>query len=174
MTAIRQIPPQGIFIDEDIETDLLSYVGERLLHLEKQKNSVPICVYINTDGGDLYTALGIYDLLKSSKKKICTIGVGSVCSAGILILGATELKNRYMTRNSVLMIHDLQDAFPSMDIRDLRTNMKETERVRQKLCEVLTDILGYNASPLLKKRVDLYYDAEKAIKEGIVGGIWRE
>jgi ATP-dependent protease ClpP protease subunit len=63
----------------------------------------PIKVLIDTPGGDLKTALYIYDLLRSSGAPIHTYAMSEVSSAGVLLLLAGD--KRIAFPNSEIMTH---------------------------------------------------------------------
>lgn len=65
----------------------------------------PITMYINTLGGDVISALAIYDMLRVVQSPICTIVNGACFSAGLLILSAGDL--RLATPSSLFYYHQV-------------------------------------------------------------------
>ena len=174
MATIKiDLESRALFITGEITQEIVGEIAEKLFFLENQPSKAAIHVFINTCGGDLYSSIAIYDLLKSSTRTIKTIATGAVCSGGILVLGATKLKRRFITRNATLMIHNMSEEFPAMDQTAIKVNVNESERINNVYINILNGILGCDVTPLLKKRVDCYYSAKDAIEYSIVGGYWR-
>lgn len=67
-------------------------------------NKKPIHLHINTYGGDVYAALGLYDYIKSLEKvEVRTYNKGACMSAGTLIYLAGD--QRYTTDRARFMFH---------------------------------------------------------------------
>lgn len=72
--------------------------------LEANDNKEPICVILNSTGGDIHSSFAIYDRIKESSCKVCVRGYGAVMSGASIIMQAGAL--RQMSPNSYMMIHD--------------------------------------------------------------------
>ena len=68
-----------------IVTMINNYNTRDELNQVKEEERLPIKIYINTDGGDLYAALSIVDAIKLSKTPIFTIVIGTAFSGGFFI-----------------------------------------------------------------------------------------
>ena len=83
----------------------LHYTLEELIKINKDKNN-EIDLYLQTGGGSVLPTFPVVDLIKSSDIPINTIIKGYCASAGTLISVAGN--KRYMTNNSLLLIHSLR------------------------------------------------------------------
>ena len=83
----------------------LQYTLEELIKINKDKNN-EIDLYLQTGGGSVLPTFPIVDLIKSSDIPINTIIKGYCASAGTLI--SVSGNKRYMTNNSLLLIHSLR------------------------------------------------------------------
>lgn len=72
--------------------------------LENRNENEPICVVLNSPGGDIHSSFAIYDRIKESPCKVCVRGYGAIMSGASVIMQAASL--RQMTPNSYMMIHD--------------------------------------------------------------------
>ena len=70
-------------------------------------------LHIHSSGGDLFAGMSAYDRLKVNKIPIHTIIEGEVCSSATLI--ALSGKKRYVTENSMILIHQLSTLFSGND-----------------------------------------------------------
>ena len=86
-------------IDEDFGSQFLLTFKYML-----NKSHDPITIWLNTPGGDLEAAFMFYDLVKASPAHITTIGTGSVCSAGVLMLACGH--KRLVTETCSIMSHE--------------------------------------------------------------------
>ncbi len=101
-----------IYITEDIrstsgdhqrEASLIRRVFDDINYLNLLGKD-PIHVFIDTDGGNLKTALSIFDILRSSKAPIYTYALSEVSSAGTVIYISGE--KRYAFKHSQFMTHE--------------------------------------------------------------------
>ena len=94
-----------IFITE-IEEDFGAWFTKAFRHLLKQSRD-PITIWLNTPGGDTTSMLVFHDLVRTSPAEVTVIGVGQICSAGVLMLACCH--KRLVTENCVLMSHESRD-----------------------------------------------------------------
>ena len=87
------------------------YLGEQYTsenrfnkELEKHKNKEVLNIYVNSQGGSVFAACGIYNRLKRIKSKINCYIDGIAASASTIILMAADTV--YMPSNALLMIHN--------------------------------------------------------------------
>ncbi len=131
---------------------------------EKEK----IYIYINSDGGEIFAALSVIDIILKCPIDVITINEGCVASAGVLISLAG--KERYIREHSYMLIHEIrsgclgkysecQDDMKNNDIlmNQLKTYMNErcqNKKLKKKLNKVL--------------KHDHIWPAEKCLKYGLV------
>ena len=70
-----------------------------------------LTLYINSPGGEIAAAFGLIDVMKGSPTPIRTIGIGEVCSAGLLIFIAGEKGERILTPNTSILSHQFNWGF---------------------------------------------------------------
>ena len=73
-----------------------------LLYLDKFLGD-PIELWICSTGGSVIQMFALYDVIRTRRNPVITIGTGAIHSAGVLILAAGD--RRYMTENATLMSH---------------------------------------------------------------------
>ena len=136
----------------------------------------PIELMINSDGGEIYHALGLYDIIRQSRSPIITIGVGQVMSSAVLILASGD--TRYIGKNCYLMVHDIfLEGLPDTKVSALRKDLNHLVDLRQRFFK----LLAKHSKLELKEwetrsgdNADCFFDSMTAIKYGIADKLWPE
>lgn len=152
-------------IDDDNVNDCIKWiVYENLDQREKT-----LSLYINSTGGDLYSAFALIDIMKNSKHPIRTIAIGSAMSAAFLIAASGTEGERYAAKNVSYMCHQFTESMDSK-YHDLKAAMKGNEMSNEMMVAVLKEATGLAPSVIKKKLLpasDVYLTAQEAIELGI-------
>lgn len=132
----------------------------------------PIMLFINSNGGNVYDAFALGDVIRKSKTPVHTIALGWCMSAGLLIYLFGH--KRYMGECATLMYHDIATA----------THGK-SEYVKQELSEMkrLAEIMNYkiietsNVKPetlkdYINRKAEWYIDAGTALDLELCDGYY--
>ena len=130
-----------------------------------------IYLHINSYGGYIFDALAGIDCIKSSKIPVISIIEGCAASAGTLL--SVVAKERYITRHSSMLIHQLSGSFWGTyeQMKDDFANSTYLEDMTNQI------YLDHTNGKLKKKKLakclkrDLWWDAEKCKKLGLVDEI---
>ncbi|AID44061.1 Phage Clp protease-like protein [Candidatus Arthromitus sp. SFB-mouse-NL] len=133
-----------LYIKGMIESDdnwIKEYYGEQytsenkfIRELDKYKNKDAINVYINSTGGSVFAACGIYNKLKRCKSKINCYVDGIAASAATIILMAADIV--YMPVNSLLMIHDPTTILNgNYNKEELKSNTQALDKIKESIIE---------------------------------------
>lgn len=146
------------------------YVVLESIHNEFDEQG-KVYLYINSNGGDLFSALAIIDRLMSSKVDIITICEGCVASAGVLISLAG--KERYIRENSYMLIHEIRSGFLGK-YSEMQDDMKNNSILMKQLKNFMNE--RCNNKKLKKKltkvlKHDHIWTAQKCLKFGLVDKI---
>ena len=163
-----------IYIQGDIVLGTLFEVISKtrlILSQRTEENATdPITIVINSDGGDVYEALGIIDYIQSQPIKYNIIARGRAMSAAALIL-ACGTGTRCASKHTHIMIHEL-----SAGNQGSATDIKLTAAHIDQLDDILYTLLGEN-TPNKKDfwqnmaRRDLFITAERAKELGVIDEI---
>jgi ATP-dependent Clp protease, protease subunit len=128
-----------------------------------------LTLYINSQGGDLYEAFGLIDMMRNSQIPVRTIGYGSVMSAAFLILAAGTPGERYVTKNCGIMCHQMSILEEAGKYHDIKATRKETDRLSKAMYDMLKEATGLDGR-IIKTRLlpahDVYMTAEEMIAYG--------
>ena len=132
-----------------------------------------IRIFIRSDGGDLHAGLSAMDCIKSLRKRVrvLTIADGVCASAATFILMGGS--RRYMTKNSYILIHQLNMDGTWGKFEDFKDQMENLEQFMNKFRAIYTretEIPTDELERLLKR--DVYMDSDKCMEWYIVDGIW--
>jgi ATP-dependent Clp protease protease subunit len=126
-----------------------------------QINTEPITIILNSEGGDLYQGLAIYDLISSCDAQVNIHVIGIAMSAAVIILQAGEV--RTCTPNSEFMIHDGSVGLNTEEPETAMIQMDHDKKLRKKMKDVIVGRTGIKWSAR-----DRYFNAEEANMHGLV------
>jgi ATP-dependent Clp protease protease subunit len=137
-------------------------------NLQKETNDV-LTLYVNSQGGDLYQALALIDIIKTSKIPIRTIGIGSVMSSAFLIVASGTKGERYIGSNTGIMCHQLSVTEEVGKYHDIKAGRKETDRLNKVMYDILkeaTELDGRIIKHKLLPASDVYMTAAEMVDLG--------
>jgi len=133
-------------------------------------DKIPIYLHISSFGGTIFDAFTLIDVIKSCKSPVYSIIEGASASAATIISVVAE--KRFITPSAYMLIHQLSSGFwgKMAEIEDDFANLKElTEKIKD-IYKAHTKIPKKELNELLKH--DLWLNADKCIKYGLVDEIW--
>lgn len=147
--------------------DFISKVRTILDNRDAARKDDPITVLINSDGGDVYEALGIIDYIKSLPIKVNIVARGRAMSAAALILACTT-GTRAASRMTSIMVHEISTANQGK-ASDIRANADHLEELED-LTFMLLERHSKQDLEFWRKqaRKDFYMTAEKAKEYGLI------
>ena len=128
----QHLQDRVLWLDDEISwEEIKKYVKQILIWNKEDKGKpveerIPIKVFVNSPGGDVFSALSLYHTMVASQTKIITVNFGDAASMGsILFLGGSE---RYAMQNSIYMIH-----CGSMVLSGTSDQVQQTSKAMEKL-----------------------------------------
>jgi ATP-dependent protease ClpP protease subunit len=181
-TTIREL--NDYYIDIDNRTVFYSYdiqegtpffletkikTIEKLNPLYEGEEDGYINLHINSYGGDAYGMLGTIDVIRLSNFPIKGIAKGQVMSAGALILIGCH--KRVMTKNSIMMIHDL-NTFLGGAYKDIASEYDHIKTLQKIVYQYLEDHSNKDKEWWeTKLQRNLYLTASEAMDLGLIDEI---
>jgi ATP-dependent Clp protease protease subunit len=184
-TQFLPIPAKRqLFLDQDVDSDSLGLIIEQVTAINEDDEYLkkiyaihgldykpkPFKLHINSFGGDLYSCLGFLSFMTANPTPIDTVVTGCAMSAAFLI--AISGTHRTCYKNATYMAHQLSfDGSESSTLKCAAADAVEGVRL-QKVMEA--HVLKYSKLPKAKlkkiydNQIDLYFDADDAIKYGMV------
>lgn len=168
----------NIFLTEEVTEESVATIQAELFYLtskmtpEESKND-PITIYINSPGGEVYSCLGLYDVMQlfiNQGYVIRTINIGLAASAAAIILLAGSKGYRYCLPHSTIMLHQPSSGTYGT-ITDMKIAVEEGDRLKKLLNDIVTKHAGEQVVELMER--DAWISPEEALKFNLIDEIKR-
>lgn len=139
--VVSKMDERTIFLIGEIDDSIYDTAVIPIMKLnEKEKNfktHEPIKIYISSEGGMLYGALALIDVIRKSEIPVHTYCIGWAASAAFMILLSGH--KRFAYKNSSLMLHEASWGFNTDKVTTLKSNVKEIEHIEKTMIELLKE-----------------------------------
>lgn len=173
-TVLVDLLRREVWIDGDIMEHVLRDMVRGLQQLAKASPH-PIDIYINSNGGDVSSGLGIADFMRylSSKSLVISTKVmGVAYSAGALISSAGTPGHRYAMPSSRFLIHQLRASGVDGNMEDLESDIKNLDAMNTQIVSLLVKATKQKRKKLVADlRQETYMSAEEAKTYGLIDHI---
>lgn len=164
-----------IVIAEEISKASYAAFLKEIIAMDSE-SSDPITVYVNSPGGDAYSGLAFFDVIKYVNSPVTIIGTGLVASAAALLYLAVPRERRLSLPNTRYLIHQplLQASEDSPYMTSIQIDIEAEEMVnlRNRFDSLIAEATGMSLDEAREATErDNWLDADEAVKLGIVGRI---
>ncbi|MDP1834171.1 MAG: ATP-dependent Clp protease proteolytic subunit [Candidatus Moranbacteria bacterium] len=167
----RLLKDRIIFLSGPIDDITANSVIAQLLFLDSQSDKEDIKLYINSPGGQVTSALAIYDTMRYVKADVSTICIGMAASAAALLLTAGEKGKRIILPNGEVLIHQVMGGAQGQ-ATDIAIHASHILRMKKRLNEIMAKHTGQSIGKVEKDAErDYFMTADEAKKYGIVDKI---
>jgi ATP-dependent Clp protease, protease subunit len=167
----RLLKDRIIFLGGPINDVVANSVIAQLLFLTSQNSKEDIKIYINSPGGQVTSALAIYDTMQYVKPDVSTICIGTAASAAALLLAAGAKGKRFILPNGEVLIHQVMGGAQGQ-ATDIDIHARHILTIKKRLNEILSK---HCSQPIAKVEKDAerdyFMNAEEAKKYGVVDKI---
>jgi len=137
----RLLKDRIVFLGNEIDDLVANVVIAQLLFLEGEDPEKDIVLYINSPGGEVYSALAIYDTMQYIRSRVSTACVGMAASAAAMVLAAGHKGLRVALPHARIMIHQ-----PSGGTRgqasDIEIQAREVRYLKDTVTRIFADACG--------------------------------
>jgi len=167
----RLLKDRIIFLGGPIDDIVANSIIAQLLFLDSQNSKEDIKLYVNSPGGQVTSALAIYDTMQYVKADVSTICIGMAASGAALILAAGAKNKRMVLPNGEILIHQVMGGAQGQ-ATDIDIHAKHILNVKKRLNEILAKHTGKSVERVEKDAErDYFMSAEEAKAYGIVDKI---
>ncbi len=167
----RLLKDRIIFIGTGINDGVANAVIAQLLFLDKEDSKEEIVMYINSPGGQVTSALAIYDTMQHVKPDIRTICIGMCASAAAILLSSGAKGKRNILPNAEVMIHQVLGGTEGQ-ATDIDIHARHILKTRDRLNKILAKNTGQKLTKIeADTERDYFMSAEEAVKYGLVDKI---
>lgn len=133
-------------------------------------DKIPIYLHISSYGGSIFDAFTLIDVIKSCKVPIHSIIEGASASAATIISIVAE--KRYIRPNGYMLIHQLSSGCWGK-MNEIEDEFKNLTHLMEKIKSIYLEYAKIPKKELTEiLKHDLWMDASKCIKYGLIDEIW--
>lgn len=123
-----------------------------------------IVIYLNSEGGDVFQGIEIYNYLKNHSSKITVEVTGIAASAATFITSGADMV--IMNTGTTLMIHEAS-MYAWGNKGDIQKALNALEAIDESIISVYAEKTGQSAEQIAKwMNEEKYFTAEEAVKYG--------
>lgn len=165
----KMLRNREIFLTDALTPESSTDLLKQLMYLEADAPGDPITLYISSPGGDVISAMAVYDYIMLMHSPVNTVCIGLAASMGAVLFLAG--KERSMLAHTQIMIHDPSYSggnFAGLKPHEIQERLDSLRQTGRMLCEVIAERTGMpkqKVAAITKK--DSFYNAEEALKCGI-------
>jgi len=170
----RLLKERIVFLGMPIDDQVANLVIAQLLFLEHEDPDKDIYLYINSPGGNVESALAIYDTMQFIKPDVQTIAIGIAASAAALLLAAGSQGKRIALPNAQILIHQIWVSSPGVagQVKDVEITTKHLVDLKNRVNQILAKHTGQPLEKIEKDTDrDFWMTAEEAKNYGIIDKI---
>lgn len=157
-----------IFLTTDVNDESANLIKAQLLYLDQISNE-PIKLYIDSPGGDVYTGMGVIDVMNFVKSPIETVNIGLAASMAAVILCSGDV--RKALKHSRVLLHQPMGGVvgQATEIENASTEIKKLKKL---LYKIISQKTGNSISKIEKNADrDYWMSAKEALKYNIIDEI---
>lgn len=168
----------NLFLTEEVDRESVATLQAELFYLTskmtpEESEIDPITIYINSPGGEVYSCLGLYDVMQlfiNQGYVIRTINIGCAASAAAVILLSGSKGHRYCLPNSTVMLHQ-PIAGTYGTVTDMKIAVEEADRLKKIMNNIVRQHAGDEVVELMER--DAWISPEEALKFNLIDEIKR-
>ncbi len=160
-----------IFLGGTINETVSRMVVAQLLYLNSIASELPINLYIQSPGGEVYSGLAIYDTMKMLNAPVHTYSVGFTGSMATFILSSGEKGKRFALPHSTIHMHPTGGGSRGYT-EDVRIATREQERLQAQIFHLMGQQTGHSWQKIEEFFLrDKYLNAREARSFGLIDEI---
>jgi ATP-dependent Clp protease protease subunit len=174
-----QVYGNEIYFYSDVSLGSVFSLNKGISDLEKQmlitqiqlgmSRPPHIKIFINSDGGEIFSAFTTVDRITSSKVPIHTYVEGIAASAATLISVCGT--KRYIGKNGVMLVHQLR-SWCGGTHENLKDEAKNLDMLAEKVTRIYLEHTKFSKADLEEiLKHDIYLNADECVKYGLVDEI---
>lgn len=133
-----------------------------------------LVLYINSTGGSLLDAFALIDVMRKSRHKIRTVGIGSVMSAAFLIFAAGTKGHRQISKNASILCHQFSEEVNGK-YHDIRAQMRESIHMNNRMVDFLKECTDLPTKTIRSKLLppsDVWLTVDEVVNLGVADSIF--
>ena len=165
----KLLKSRTVIISQQVDAKLSAKVLSQLVLLEQEGPELPITVFINSPGGEIFSGFAIFDMLKFITCPVTTIVTGFAASMGSILSLAADEGRRFAMPQAKIMIHQPLLMGYQGRASECEIQAREILKTRDHLVKLYADQTGKSHEEI-KKALDRdnWFTAEEALEYGLL------
>lgn len=151
-------------ITEEAVKDVIKWILKANLNAKKKHKSLTLIIH--SYGGNLTAGFALIDVMQGSGIPIKTVGIGAICSAGLLVFMSGQRGERILTPNTSILSHQWTWGSWGKE-HELFAKVKEYELTNQRIINHYKKCTGLSEKDVRKYLLppeDKWISAKDALK----------
>lgn len=154
----------------EINANSVNAIIRQVRYLAAQDPEAEITIYINSPGGEVYSGLALYDVMKAVPCPIRTVCVGTAASMGAVLFASGD--RREILPHAQVMIHDPLIQSTGGSALSLKSTSDGLMEVRESTAKILAEQTGKTLEEIFEKtKQDTWFHAQEAVDFGLADSI---
>lgn len=165
----KLLKSRSVVISQQVDSKLSEKVLSQIVLLEQEGGELPITVFINSPGGEIFSGFAIFDMLKFVSCPVTTIVTGFAASMGSVLSLAADKGRRFAMPQSKIMIHQPLLMGYQGRASECEIQAREILKTRDHLVSLYSDQTGKSHDEI-KKALDRdnWFTAKEALDYGLL------
>ena len=165
----KLLKSRSVVISQQVDSKLSEKILNQIVLLEQEGGELPITVFINSPGGEIFSGFAIFDMLKFVSCPVTTIVTGFAASMGSVLSLAADKGRRFAMPQSKIMIHQPLLMGYQGRASECEIQAREILKTRDHLVSLYSDQTGKSHDEI-KKALDRdnWFTAEEALDYGLL------
>lgn len=160
-----------VFLGCSLDDFAADAIISQLLLLDAQDPSKDIRLFINSSGGSISAAMGVFDAIQLCRAPVSTIAFGFAASTAAILLAAGSKGKRLAMPNARIMLHQPMGGASGQAI-DVEIQAKEIMYHKTNVTRILSEITGRTYEQVQEDiDRDRYLSPLEALEYGIIDGV---
>ena len=167
--ASKLLKSRTVVISQQVDAELTAKVLSQLVLLEQEGHEVPVTVFINSPGGEIFSGFAIFDMLNFIACPVTTIVTGFAASMGSILSMAADKGRRFAMPQAKIMIHQPLLMGYQGRASECEIQAREILKTRDHLVKLYSEQTGKSREEI-KKALDRdnWFTAEEALEYGLL------
>ena len=165
----KLLKSRSVVISQQVDSKLSEKILNQIVLLEQEGGELPITVFINSPGGEIFSGFAIFDMLKFVSCPVTTIVTGFAASMGSGLSLAADKGRRFATPQSKIMVHQPLLMGYQGRASECEIQAREILKTRDHLVSLYSDQTGKSHDDI-KKALDRdnWFTAKEALDYGLL------
>ena len=164
-----------LFLGTEINSNSANILMSQLMYLNSVDDTEDIKLYINSGGGEVYSGLGIYDVMNFITPDVSTYCMGTCASMAAVLLSSGAKGKRYALPHSEVMIHQPSTGIGRIKAEDLKVEYEQMEKCKSTLYQILSENTNRPIEEIAELcKLDKWYTADEAVDFGLIDSVIRK